>query len=347
MRLFCAALIALSVLVPIPVIAQDPTLLDPRLRDEDISGTVVSVDVIRAESGLYEYTYTYVSPASNKGAIRSFGVDISCDSTADRTGLPPQETTEGFKASASSDGRHSPINVFAAFGSAAIYGITERNDVLWTPGVKPGQSRTAIGLVSSMPPKARQYRLVPKMDNDDRWDYASFDEDDPTVPWIPDFTVFGMTRGPGCPGDPPSPPPAAFPGTLKPGETEAINALLTYSTPLSDRFHVPAGTMQLMLTIHYGKDIDPRSFKVEPQSDKVRKLFNPRKDSSETVLLPLDAGKNKFTLSVQREFVPPGQAKAAGTPPRGRLELEKDIDVFEVRVEAAVPAQPVKDTGKK
>jgi hypothetical protein len=105
---------------------------------------------------------------------------------------------------------------------------------------------------------------------------------------------------------------------------------------LTDRFHLPAGTQSVAVTIHYGKDIDPKSFKVEPQSNKVRKLFTPKPDSSETVFLPVQSGKNKYTLSVQEQFTPPGSVEDA-IRGRGRRGPAKDIDVFEIRVDASAP----------
>ncbi len=37
------------------------------------------------------------------------------------------------------------------------------------------------------------------------WDYDSYEEGDPTLPWIEDFVVTGMTEGPGCPLEIPLP----------------------------------------------------------------------------------------------------------------------------------------------
>jgi hypothetical protein len=113
-----------------------------------------------------------------------------------------------------------------------------------------------------------------------------------------------------------------------------VNGLLTYSAPRVDRFHVAAGTDAVALTIRYGKDIDPQTFRVEPQDDKLRTLFNPKKDHVETVSLPVSLGKNLITLSVQREVSAPRRASSADPAPPGHVGPEQDIDVFEIRVDA-------------
>src|SRR5919108_221319 len=76
-----------------------------------ISATQVRVDVSRDTSGLYVYTYSYTSPSSNKGIIDNFFVDLTCAAVVDRSGLPPQPKTPGFRGSASPDGKHAPVNV--------------------------------------------------------------------------------------------------------------------------------------------------------------------------------------------------------------------------------------------
>jgi hypothetical protein len=335
MRLLPVLFLVVSV-APVQAQLVQAQLLDPRTRDEDISGTRVTVDVSTTSEGLYLYTYGIVAPTTNKGSVARLLIDVRCTTPADRTGLPDQPDVPGFLLSASDDNRHSPVNLSADSGVTSVYSITANNWILWGSYNRPGESAVGMKVLSTMPPKPRLYELGPSWDTGYPWNYEGIEEDTPDIPWIPDFTVYGTTQGPSCPGDPPPPPTSSFPGTAKPGETEAVNALLTYSAPLTDRFHLPAGTQSVAVTIHYGKDIDPKSFKVEPQSNKVRKLFTPKPDSSETVFLPVQSGKNKYTLSVQEQFTPPGSVEDA-IRGRGRRGPAKDIDVFEIRVDASAP----------
>lgn len=177
---------------------------------------------------------------------------------------------------------------------------------------------------------------------EEEWDYSGLEEDDDAVPWTADFTVTGITTGPACPGeeypdDGGGGGEARFPGSLFAGESELINELLTYSAPLVDQFHLTAGTHELEMTIHYHEDIDPRTFRVTPEKQQLRRLFNPRPGTSETVRLPLDPGKNRLQLQVQSRFVPPGQSDRPAREVRGRDGVSLDKDVFVIRVPTADP----------
>lgn len=190
---------------------------------------------------------------------------------------------------------------------------------------------TGISLLSANSPVARQYELSPSMAPSAPWDYSDVDPSDETIPWVDDFTVFGMIEGPGCERAPEPPPePTRFAGTPYPFEADGLNDLLSYSEPLRDRFHAEPGAGSFALTIHYREDLDPASFKVTPAKGGLKRLFDPQPGTSQTVFLPLSAGKNQFKLSARSRFAPPGQSDEASA--NGRQGPAKDIDEFEVRV---------------
>jgi hypothetical protein len=183
-----------------------------------------------------------------------------------------------------------------------------------------------LGLVSILSPASPglvKYSLQPAMANDPTWDYASYDEDDPTVPWIEDFTVTGKVTGPACNLEDPT--ANLFQGARFHYEPDNINELLQYKTPQTDRFHVDAGTKDIELHIFYGKDIDEKTFKVEPAY--LKHYFSPVAGTDETVMLPLKKEKTKIKLSVHTN-------KITGTTRKRNSEHHsyKDTDVFEVRV---------------
>jgi hypothetical protein len=68
MRLLPVLFLVVSV-APVQAQLVQAQLLDPRTRDEDISGTRVTVDVSTTSEGLYLYTYGIVAPTTNKGSV--------------------------------------------------------------------------------------------------------------------------------------------------------------------------------------------------------------------------------------------------------------------------------------
>lgn len=329
-------------------VAQEPTVLrDPRLRDEDISGTTINSTVRRLPSGLYEYRYDLALPASSPGEILSFNVDITCDLDFGNV-LYPEPPYPHENPDASSV-RHVPIRAYASLGPAGQIlsggpGVSFKGQLYWPLGLDPGNSIIGLRALSPAPPGQRAYELTPSMDGADieadgsGWDYRNT-ENDPTVPWIDDFTVRGMLTAPACalpppPDDPPPPPPPTrFAGTAL-NESAAVNGLLTYSAPLRDRFHVALGVSTVEVKIHYAAEIDPKTFKVEPAW--ARNLFNPAAGTSQTVLLPLKDQRNKFQLEVR---------STKGKEPRKEDALDqsyKDRDVFEIRRDAEPPKAPGK-----
>lgn len=328
---------------------QGATLKDPFLRDDDVSLTSLSVSVSRNSQGLYVYTYDIKAPLENTGSVGTFVLDISCPEPVDSRGFDPRDFPSDASPSFSRDGKHIPVAIDAPLGQSFAFGISEGNAVHWGMVADPGSTKTGLQLITPYPPGAREYRLVPSMRyREEEWDYGSLEEDDETVPWTDDFTVTGITTGPACPGeeypDDGGGGEVRFPGSPFAGQPELLNELLTYSAPLVDQFHVAAGTRELELTIHYHASIDPHTFRVTPEKHHLRRLFNPKPGTRETVRLPLEPGKNRIELQVQSRFVPPGQGDRPAREVRGRGGVSLDRDVFVIRVPAA-EADP--GTGRK
>jgi hypothetical protein len=82
------------------------------------------------------------------------------------------------------------------------------------------------------------------------------------------------------------------------GQRAAVDALLTYSAPLSRSTSVPAGTVSYAVTINYAPNIDPSSFDAVLNGSSIRGWFNPVPGSSETVAIPLGGGRNSLKFSV-------------------------------------------------
>lgn len=322
---------------------------DPYLRDDDISRTTVSVEVGRNELGLFVYKYDLIMPAENTGAVGTFELDISCDEIVDSAGFDPRDFPSDASSSVSVDHRHVPVAIDAPWGQSGMFGISEGNAVHWGVVGKPGTSKLGLQLISLYPPGAREYRLVPNMRyREDEYDYSGVAEDDDTVPWTDDFTITGTTTGPACPGEEypgggDDDGDKRFPGTRFRGESVESNELLTYSTPLRDHLHVPAGTKELEMIIYYHEAIDPRTFQVTPNNNHWRKLFKPKPGTSETVRIPLENGKNRIQLQVQGTFEPQRRKSKPtkneqghkGQPPKhdqGSELVSKDRDVFVIRV---------------
>lgn len=298
---------------------------DPRLRDENISATEISVKYFMRQDGLMEYVYTINNPPENKGILSMFLVDLTCNKHFEPVSLPYADGKEGYLGENEIiDSLHTPVAIHADYGSSSPYGITSLGSAMWGLYHSPGSDTTGLRLITAAKPGMRAYSLEPYMDNDASWAYP--EDPDPTIPWIPDFTITGMIAGPGCPGvtEPPS-DTNLYAGTGFRVEPENINKLLQYRIPQKDRFHVDAGTKETSLHIFYGENIDANTFKVQPAY--LKHYFNPVAGSNEQVTLPLKKERNKMKLSVHTK-------KVLGTT---RKENEshhsyKDTDVFEIRV---------------
>lgn len=328
-------------------------LKNPYLRDDDISATKVTVEVGYDAQGRYVYTYDIEAPEDNTGYILSYELDISCTEVPDARGFDVSSYPPDATHSLSTDEKHVPVAVGAPWGQAGLWGVSESNEIHWLVGIEPGERAQGLQVISPYPPGSREYRLVPSADYRwDEWDYSGVMEDDPDLPWLDDWIVAGVTTGPACPGE--EYPGGGggggddggdkrFPGTGFRGESVEANELLTYSTPLRDHLHVPAGTKELEMTIHYHEAIDSRTFQVTPNKHHLRKLFNPKPGTSETVRIPLEKGKNRIQLQVQGTFEPQRRKtkpvrfehNQKPHPPKhgpGHEQISKDRDVFVVRV---------------
>lgn len=296
-------------------------LKDPRLRDEDISASLISVDYFTRPDGLIEYVYSITSPLENKGEITRMLLDLSCSASFDFVNLPYADGMPGYSNAAVSLGiaAHTPTAIHADYGSAYSYAITVNGEALWGIGVLPGASTTGLRLISAAEPGMRTYGVEPWMDNDETWDYP--EAGDPDIPWIQDFTVTGLIAAPGCPGVTEAPDSDfRFDGMPSHKNAAEDNRLLSYSTPLRDRLHVEAGTNEMTIHIFYSEDIDARTFKVKPESLKSR--FNPEPGSDELVTIPLNKKRTKFEFSIESTDI---DKKSKGE--------YKDKDIFEIRVE--------------
>lgn len=309
---------SIALAISVAAMAEEPTLIDPRTRDEDITGTTVSVQVA-TDGQNYEYQYAITAPDSNTSKVTALFIDISCQEQL--AGAIPLDTPGhvlGSFGSKSADGKHVPLIVESDSGSSVSWGITRDNRAYWALLLSRGGTST-VTIKSPHAPSLRQFVLEPDVDtNHDQYDYSGVTEDDPTVPWLDDWRVTGSIKAPACPGEEPPPEETPrFDGTAMPEESAAINRLLSYEAPLRDRFQLPADAAGYTLTLRYGEVIDPASFSVEPNNEKLRRLFHPAPGTQETVQIPVSEGKNKLKLEIRAKNPGPG--------------VGKDIDWFEAR----------------
>ena len=338
----CGSLFLLSLVSACPATAE---LKDPYTRDDDLSYSIVNVETQVRSDGQYLYSYEVHSPELNTGYILSFAIDLSCDAPLASPGFNPEQEefdpSAGFPDSYSTDGNHVPVLVEADWGQAAGKDIRADNHVDWAVTLEPGQSSTGLRLISPYPPGARTYVLAASETY--KWEEYDYDsvawgaDATDALPWSDDWTVTGMTTGPACPGEEypdngGGDDGTRFPGALFEGETDELNQLLTYSEPLQDQFHSADGARELEMVIHYHADIDPKTFVVTPQRHGIGKLFHPVPGTSETVRLPLDAGKNRIELQVKRSTMPPGKSGQRPPGPAAHRGVNMDKDVFVVRV---------------
>lgn len=187
------SLLLIGLIFTFPAYAQEVELKDPRTRDEDISNTIVKVDVSMLGDGNYLYNYTLESPLSNKGKILSFSVDSSCDKSVN--GPIGYDHIESL----SKDGNHLNLGYkHPDYEENYPPSITASNLAHWIINRTPGTSLTNILLISPEAPTDREYKLRPSMPT---YGWA-YDEDSPfddSIPWTDDFIVIGTIQGPECP----------------------------------------------------------------------------------------------------------------------------------------------------
>lgn len=300
-------------------------LKDATLRDEDISAVVFTVEIKKRPDGLYEYVYQINNPIDNKGIVSQILINLNCNVEFEPIVLPDSNDKPGYLGDMQAESNsYTPTTIRADHGSAASYGLTINNEALWGARISQGQKRTGLRLISPAAPGMRLFTIKPRVSYaDGTW---FFPEDDSIVPDTIDFTITGMIAAPGCPGVTEPPETALYPGATFQVEPENINKLLQYRSPQIDRFHVDAGTNETEIHIYYGKDIDSKTFKIEPAY--LKHYFNPVAGTDEKISLPLKKARNKIKLSVHT-------IKATGTT-RKENEIHhsyKDTDVFEIRVD--------------
>ena len=298
---------------------------DPRLRDEDISAAQLSVEISGRDDGLYEYVYTLNNPATNKGEIFTFAIDLVCNAAFEPISFPLETDDPGYLPAKRGTPPHTPTAIYAEWGQAATFSITIGGNALWGVTLEPGGTSTGLRLLSPAEPGLRNYTLKPYMDNGPDWAYP--EEPDPTIPWIMDFAVTGLIPAPGCPGVTPPVDEPMFSGTRIGMEPNQINELLTYTNPLQDRMHLPEGTKHVEVEVIYSDKIDPDTFMVEPAW--LRGYFHPVPGERETVHIPLRHPRNRIRLEVHpTKDVPAGEKRKDDD----MHHSFKDADEFEFRV---------------
>lgn len=260
-------------------------LKDPRTRDESLAATTVTVETQRLPSGNYEYIYSVANPATNAGTIDRFMIDLACDIDFGEVTFaePPEPLFQGDFSLRP----HVPVQLYFAPTYTAGMTIDAEAQASWALNMEPGGSDSGYRILSPAPPGLRRFTLTPSWPTHE-YDYSTLtDEEIETIPWEDTFTVSGMIEGPAC-ALAPDPEPDLYLGSG--AEGEAVNGLLAYAEPLRDQFHSEADSIRVH--VHYGEDLDPSSFKVQP--GWARRLFTPQPGGNEVVELPLSPGMNVF-----------------------------------------------------
>jgi len=289
------------------IVAQNSSsevLKDPINRDEDISNTAVSVKVNALDNGFYEYIYDVESSSENKGRILSFAVDLYCK-TPDPVLPFPESADQYFKDFLGDNKDYVSAQVYSVHQQAGAPSITTGHQAAWMITQKPGEYARGMRILSAAPPGNREYELLP------------------SIKWIPDFTVRGLTKGPACPGQEDN-----FLGSNDwDKESLELNSLLSYSAPTVDQFHVGKGVSQISMTIHYAVNIDPKTFKVTPAHYK--KYFTANPGTSQSISLPLKKKGKHLNLKLEVRAVASKKGKD-----KSDLDKHKDKDVFVIRTDS-------------
>lgn len=320
-------------------------LKDPFTRNEDISNTIVDVDISR-EGDIYRYSYTIISSTTNIGTISNFLLDLSCGLEFSGVEIPVPAERPGYEGNISRDGNHVPAELLAEPGTSGLYAITVFNHALWGVHIPPGTQMGRLSVLSPAPPGPRSYRIEPLFRTDPSWDYSGLDEETPDVPWIDDFTVTGIVMGPACEKDDSQSDLFLGSGT----EPYNINTLLSYSEPKRDPVYLDNDGDSIRLTIHYAESIQKNSFKAKLNGLDISDRFEPIPGKQETVSIDGPWKRlNRLSLSVLG--VVDGRVKGQSgekrpehsrdTPARARAVRQfdefksKDTDTFHIWVKEA------------
>lgn len=268
-------------------------LLDPANRDESISNTNINVTVTQNEVGHYVYAYTLESLESNKGDINDFLIDIVCSSLEEGENFDPSIYTDNSSRYSDREVLHAPVAVIAEYGNVAFGSVSVFGSALWGVHLVPTENIT-VRLVSNYPPVDRNFVLYPDFSrNANLYDYTGIVENTPNIPWIDDFTVTGITKGPGCTFDvePPEPEYGVFHGSAQQSESEDENLLITYTQPTRNRYEVATDSESIEFIIHYAKNIAPSSFNATINTlnnAEIDTLFNPVPGTVQAVNIPFN-----------------------------------------------------------
>lgn len=286
------------------VIADEPDMSDwkdPRTRDEDISHTQITVKTTRVKNGLYLYGYSFVSPPENKGVVRSFDLDISCDLDFSTVEFPPVEPYSDF-----SKDTHVPVgNVHIGRANVAKYPLS----------LKPGEN-TVRFLMSPAPPAERTYDLSVEMDSYG-WRYDLY----PDGKWTQDFLFSGTVLGPACTLD--FGPEIEYLGAAE--EPFGVNKLLAYAEPVTDELILNNATNSVTMTLFYDAKADPSTFNAKLDGKDISNLFNPVPDTYETVVI---SGNWKINSRIHLSILGTVDDKNKGNNNFKSI----DNDVFKVKV---------------
>lgn len=291
-------------------------LADPRTRDEDISATDVEVSVTRLPSGFYSYIYSLAASEENKGDVTSFVVDVACE-TAPGSVEFPEPPSSLYIVYASENGLHAPFQMYHSPTGSTGMMISVDNRVVFGVDMEPGEQHSGFRILSPYAPADREYELAAA------WGFLGYDYDSitdeemQTVPWKHDFTVKGMTKGPGCSTE--LEPPALFVGN----PAEPYNNLLQYASPAQSAFHTDGNTVTF--DVHYSTGLQPEIFKVEP--GWAQRYFTPVPGTNQVVKLKLHPGVNTFRFEGWKQS---GHELEAMRENRNQYP-DKDNDTFTIR----------------
>ena len=300
-----------------------------QLEIPDLSEVRLDVDYALGADGLWRYHYTIHNGSTS--ILESLFIDLSCyDGTEISDDISSSGQGDGYLDPSRypgierlREGVHVPARIEAAYGSAFRWGITMGNEAFWYTKTNPQSSDDGLVLTSKGRPVARNFRIMPHPplpEGDDDEHYPHLEEEE-------DYNLYGLVMGPSCHESTDIPdddhPDPIFAGT--PPREVGVNHLLTYSEPLQSRFTVAASENRIAMTVHYADEMDPDTFRVEP--GWARELFSPKPGRSETVILPLNMGLNRFSLLVY----------GMGSTPNDWTY--RDQDIFEIRRGRTPPGQ--------
>lgn len=313
----------LIMIVSSGVTAQEPAV-DPINRQENISQLAL-VATVKKVGELYDYQYKLTNHATATTSIMAFELDVFCAAFPEVVPEKDSGLDDGVFY-LSRDGRNIPLIMSPA---PFQHGISASDRYYSSIFLAPGAT-VAFGFQSEYAPGYRQYQAHVGTGNESKYDYQSYwdgvdGKDADVLPWYPDWNVSGVTKGPACPGQAATPTTRPiFEGELREGEGPKANSLLRYEVKAQrNRFHVPAATTHLELTVYYSPNLDSTSLQVTRNGQDIRSLFHPENGSPEKVLIPLDGNRTLIRFK--------GLPELHAVPKGLTVEQARDIDTFEIR----------------